>query len=130
MKSLLALLASLLLILTACKKAPDAEPDPENMHIGFWTNPIIIDSVWTYTRVNSLPDNDYGFAIVRNGLFVERKNAGFCGTPPITYAEYEGSWTKSGNILTISTKYWGGSEQYIWKIRFCDQKKLSVIRLQ
>lgn len=119
----------LLIVITGCKKAPDADPDPNNMHIGYWHDPQISDSVWTYRRASTLPIDNYGFVVVRGGLFIERKNAGFCGTPPITYTDYEGNWELSGNILVINTKYWGGSEQYRWRVKHCDNKVLSVVKL-
>jgi hypothetical protein len=120
----------LLIIILACKKTPDAHPDPQNLHIGFWHNPQLADSIWTFQRIYTFPENDYGFVMVRGGLFIERKNAGFCGTPPITYADYEGNWEKSGQILTINTKSWAGSLQYIWRIKHNDNNTLSVVKLQ
>ncbi|HMM12070.1 MAG TPA: hypothetical protein PKE03_08255 [Bacteroidales bacterium] len=130
MKTRLFFLLMLLALVCACKKVPQAEYDPANLHLGFWSHAVVNDSVWTFTRVNKLPLDDYGFVLVRNGLFVERKNAGFCGTPPITYAEYEGQWEKSGDIMTIQTRYWGGSQEYIWKIKHIDEQKFAVIKMR
>jgi len=93
---------------------------------GYWVNPQITDSVTTYERSLKLKDNDYGMAFKSGGVFVERKNSGWCGTPPISYADYEGSWTENDSIINITVGYWGGLSNYRWKLIAVDDNALTV----
>ena len=53
-------------------------------------------------RREELDEAFYGFIIGEDGSFTERKNTGWCGTPPITYGNFEGSWTAvSDSLLDI-----------------------------
>jgi hypothetical protein len=93
---------------------------------GYWVNPQITDSVTTYERSLKLKDNDYGMAFKSGGVFVERKNSGFCGTPPISYADYEGNWTENDSIINITVGYWGGLSNYRWKLISVDDNALTI----
>lgn len=78
--------------------------------VGFWTysendEP---DTILIYTRVAKLPTDEYGMCFKTDGKFIEHKNAGWCGTPPIAYDTFEGSWTQLGDTLYISAAFWGG----------------------
>lgn len=84
------------------------------------------DTVFTVDRSYSLIDNAYGFAFKSDGVFVERKNAGWCGTPPITYADFEGTWTVVDSKIIITVAYWGGTADYQWKIISIDSKELKI----
>jgi len=82
----------ILMSLMACKKSNDVAVDDSNPLKGNWINPVAKDSTIIYQRANSLNENEPGLAFEEAQTFLERKNAGFCGTPPITYADFEGSW--------------------------------------
>jgi len=90
--------------------------------IGCWTNPMYANnvdgkSIVFYERTNALPDNSGGIEFLKNGTLLERKNAGWCGTPPITYDNFSGKWEiQSNGEIKIKVAYWGGTEHRIWKI--------------
>jgi hypothetical protein len=55
----------------------------------------------------------YGFQIEKDGRYIERKINGWCGTPPVVYANYNGAWMKeSDSVLKIAVEFWGGREDY------------------
>jgi hypothetical protein len=93
---------------------------------GYWANPVYTDTSVTYTRTSFLPDNDYGFLIQERNKFVEHKNIGSCGTPPIVYGIYEGTWTMAEDTLKINVGFWGGTTSYTWLILNVDNKSLSI----
>ena len=126
--SLITLIISLFLI--ACEKEKDQINRDANLLIGSWINPQYNDSLVTYERFNSLKDNDYGFSIIYDSKFIERNNSGWCGTPPISYSDYEGNWTQNDSIIDITVGYWGGLVDYKWKIVSIDNNNLTIIRIE
>lgn len=114
-----------LFVFVACDDNNENNNSPALL-TGYWVNPQITDSVTTYERSLKLKDNDYGMAFKSGGVFVERKNSGWCGTPPISYADYEGSWTENDSIINITVGYWGGLSNYRWKLIAVDDNALTV----
>lgn len=95
--------------------------------IGTWVENRYEDDVTFLSRADSLDVSLYGFTINDNGTFIERKNAGWCGTPPITYANYEGEWEAlSDSLLEITVGYWGGTMTYQIRIVSLDQQNLGI----
>lgn len=119
-----------IIILIACEKSNEPIVNNSDKLIGYWINPVAIDTVWKYERANSLKDNDYGFAFKSGQLFVERKNAGWCGTPPISYTDFDGTWTKNDSVINITVGYWGGLADYQWKKILIDNNSLTIYRLK
>ena len=83
--------------------------------IGCWTHPVHTyhadgKRFVLYERANTLSADSESIEFLENGSLIERKNAGFCGTPPVSYANYSGNWhVQNGNII-IDVAYWGGME--------------------
>jgi hypothetical protein len=78
-------------------------------------------------RQEELQDNSYGFVIRGDGTFLERKNAGWCGTPPITYDDFEGNWVaRSDSLLDITVGYWGGVMNYQIRIVSLGEESLRI----
>lgn len=114
-----------ILLLTSCKK--DEQPKAsDTSYIGYWANPVYTDTSVTYTRSAALPKDSYGFQIADNNKFVEHKNIGSCGTPPIVYGIYEGSWTKVDDTLKITVGFWGGVTTYNWLIVKANEDQLVI----
>jgi hypothetical protein len=113
------------MLLASCKKdvQPDAGVSP---FIGYWVNPVYSDTTVTYTRSTALPHDSYGFLLSDNYKFVEHKNVGSCGTPPIVYGIYEGSWTSIEDTLKVTVGYWGGVTTYKWLIVNIEKDKLVI----
>jgi hypothetical protein len=113
-------------LLSACEKN-DTPLDGNEILIGNWINPQTNESTITYDRSLRLQDNNYGFTINQNGKFTERKNAGWCGTPPVSYADFEGNWSRNDSLMNITVGYWGGLADYKWKILSLDDKRLTIV---
>ena len=120
----------LALSIIACEKNIENSAPSMDQSIGNWFNPQYNDSIVTYERSEGLVENDYGFSINEDKTFIERKNAGWCGTPPISYADYDGTWTEKDSIIEITVGYWGGTSDYTWKMVSVDETTLIIIRLE
>jgi hypothetical protein len=115
-----------LAFLASCESDNDLKSDNSELLIGNWISPLYIDSLVQYTRAGALKEDDFGISFKSQNLLIERQNAGWCGTPPISYANYNGTWSKTGDIIDISVDFWGGKANYKWKIIALDSKTLTV----
>ena len=113
---------------TACDKTSETSTD-QNDITGYWINRQAHYKSVTFERSGALKDNEYCIEIAFDGKFTERKNSGWCGTPPIAYADFEGTWERNDSIINITVEYWGGWVDYQWKIIAIDNNKLSIIPL-
>jgi hypothetical protein len=117
MKRLALVILSALILMTGCKKIETFD----NL-IACWTNPAYADNtegktIVYYKKSKKLSTASDGVKFLRDGTLIERKNAGWCGTPPINYKDYSGKWQiQNGDEVKIDVAYWGGMEQKIWKI--------------
>ena len=95
--------------------------------VGTWVdNGYMGDTLLLY-RAGELDSQNYGFTIPEDGTFVERKNSGWCGTPPIAYDNFEGTWeVVSDSLLDITVAYWGGMMTYQIRIISVDAQELSI----
>ena len=113
-------------LITSCEKT-ETNPSLKDDIYGFWSEPDYNDSVIIFTRTLAWTDNAYGMAILPNQVFKERKNSGWCGTPPISYSDYEGSWVfLNDSILSISVGFWGGTAYYKWHIEEVTSQTLTI----
>jgi hypothetical protein len=81
-----------------------------------------------YTRSQEFAST-FCYRFNSDGTLIERKNSGWCGTPPISYADYSGNWTiLNDTLIQISVGYWGGSEKYNLDIESISSDSLQVIR--
>lgn len=130
MKNLLLLLViSSSLFFTACEADPELKSEDTESILGSWVNAEYNDSIYSFTRAAALAENEYGMTFISNNKFLERKNSGWCGTPPISYSDFTGNWTLSQSTLNISVKFWGGTAHYQWRIISVDHQKLVVKRM-
>ena len=95
--------------------------------IGVWVFSNSENGVHEYNKVSNFIVNESGIEFKKNGKVVKRQNVSFCGTPPVTYDNYPGSWTRiSDNSIAISYEYWGGSVNQNWKIVDLTDQKLKI----
>jgi hypothetical protein len=81
--------------------------------VGTWVEDRQQGDTLYLDRSGSFDQEKYGFSIHDDGTFIEHKNAGWCGTPPIAYDSFEGSWEPvSDSLLDITVAYWGGVMTY------------------
>ncbi|SHN26095.1 hypothetical protein SAMN04488057_114100 [Cyclobacterium lianum] len=92
--------------------ALEAGPIP----VGNWTNLEYQENGIALEKVDRLRENTYGYRFLGDGKLIHRANSGWCGTPPIITSDYEGTWEREGEILTLTAPYWGGTQVQKWKI--------------
>lgn len=129
MKTISLLILGLFLLFGCSKKDEVIILESEKL-VGHWSNPVLTDTVWKYERVGSLQENEYGFSFKPEKVFIERKNAGWCGTPPIVYENYNGTWSRNNSEININVGYWGGNAEYKWKIISLDDRYLTVYKVK
>ncbi len=119
----------MVLLMTGCgKELADLEPLGENSGIiGTWVRQGTEQEEVILERSPALNDSLYGFTFMENGTFIERKNAGWCGTPPITYANFDGTWNAlSDSLIEITVGYWGGMMNYQIRITSLEPGELRI----
>eukprot|EP01013_Petalomonas_cantuscygni_P043366 TRINITY_DN8129_c1_g1_i1.p1 TRINITY_DN8129_c1_g1~~TRINITY_DN8129_c1_g1_i1.p1 ORF type:complete len:139 (+),score=2.87 TRINITY_DN8129_c1_g1_i1:147-563(+) len=127
MKHYNTLFLMLLLLIVSCVDDPllsvsESGPIP----IGSWSNISYNENGMILEKVDQLQENNYGYRFLSNGTFTHRANSGFCGTPPIVTSDFEGSWTKDGDILNIQGTFWGGETVEAWQIISSDNNVLTI----
>lgn len=99
----------------------------DHLFIGYWEQSGYSDSTLIFSRRNALVEDSYGMAILKDGSFIENANSGWCGTPPISYSRYSGTWLETGkDSLLINTRYWGGAIRLRYIIQSVTEKKLEI----
>lgn len=116
---------TLLFILTSCEKENQTINQTPGSLIGCWINPQYNDSIVIYEKAPALIEG-YGFNFKYNDSLIERKNAGWCGTPPITFGDFDGTYSVNDSIITASVGYWGGTTGYTWKLLSLDNESLTL----
>ena len=95
--------------------------------IGTWIEDEYKGDTLYLQRHGAFDMEKYGFTINDDGTFIERKNSGWCGTPPIAYDNFEGNWEAvSDSLLDITVAYWGGMMTYQIRIIYLDAEELSI----
>jgi len=123
MKKKIALIFSILFLLAGCSR-DDITIDPDNLLIGVWNYSGYQDNTNTFSRSNEFID-DHCYRFSGDGTLTERKNSGWCGTPPISYSDYSGTWTVlNDTLIQIDVGYWGGTSSYRLDIEAIDKDSL------
>lgn len=106
----------LLLGILSCSEVP-TNPSVQADIIGAWIESGT-DSVYSiYQKSNGLDSNKMGWIFNTGGELIERYYGGWCATPPVFYANYEGTWNlESDRLIKIIVGYWGGIRNYSFKI--------------
>jgi hypothetical protein len=123
-KSLLAVF-SFLFICSACSK-DEIKTDPDNLLVGLWIYSGFQDNTNIFLRNTEFVDN-HCYRFNSDGTLTERKNSGWCGTPPVSYADYSGTWTIiNDTLIQINVGYWGGTTSYMLDIEAVDSNSLKT----
>lgn len=127
MKKMIFLMAMVLLL--SCEKEL-MEMDALGANVGIvgtWVGEGYQGDTTLLKRAGKLSETNYGFTINEDGSFIERKNSGWCGTPPIAYANYDGRWEAvSDSLLNITVGYWGGMMTYQIRIVSLQGEDLAI----
>ncbi len=105
----------------------EVKPLYDDPIIGIWTFSDYLENKEVYMRSESFIDNHcYNFK--PDGTLIERKNSGFCGTPPINYENYNGTWASvNDTVILINVGYWEGTTSYYLDIETINAEKLELI---
>jgi hypothetical protein len=116
------------LFLYSCSK-DEIKIEPDNLLIGIWNYSDYQDNASIFTRSQEFVDN-HCYRFNSDGTLTERKNSGWCGTPPISYADYPGTWNfLNDTLIQINVGYWGGSTSYRLDIESISSKSLKVVTI-
>lgn len=121
-------LVSIVMLISCSDDMQEAKMLGENADIvGTWIENGYEDDVTLLERSAELDLTKYGFIISGDGTFTERKNTGWCATPPISYDNFDGHWVAlSDSLLEITVGYWGGTMTYQIRIVFLDHEELGI----
>jgi hypothetical protein len=129
MKAILKTILVLVLVATiGCSQDETIPIDESNKLIGHWINPVYTDAEIQLTRARSLKSDAYGMSFLAESQCVER-SSGWCGTPPLTFSDFEGSWTKTDSVLIVTINNGIGLQDVKWKIKTLDDKTLIMERM-
>ncbi len=128
MKKWLGMILSVVFLASCAEMYKPSEMLGENEEIvGTWVEESLEDQVTRLQRAENLAQDKYGFIIREDGTFIERKNATWCGTPPLSYDNFEGTWEAlSDSLLDITVGYWGGTITYQMRIVSLDEQYLRI----
>ncbi len=113
------------LLLLACQSNTDIDINSENLLIGNWVNPSYENESITFQRAASLKKNAPGVSFQKNSVFIER-TSGWCGTPPLTFYDEQGTWETQDSLILITNENFPGN--FNWRIISLDNKQLIVKR--
>jgi hypothetical protein len=108
--------------LLGCEKDEVVAPKNTSKLIGCWVTPQYEESsngntIVLYQRANALSENNAGIQFLNDKALIERKNTGWCGTPPIAYGNFDGKYQwENDSTIVIDVAFWGGTEQQTWNI--------------
>ncbi len=129
MKKISLIMIAVVTILLSCNK-DEIKIDSDNLLLGIWTYSGYQNDAVVYTRSDGFTDSPC-YKFKSDGTLLERKNSGWCGTPPVSYSDYDGSWSViNDTIVEIKSAYWGGEITYRLDIESLTADALKVITLQ
>jgi hypothetical protein len=115
--------------LNSCSK-DDSKIDPDNLLLGTWNYSTYLEDAAVFTRSDAFTDN-HCYRFKSDGTLTERKNSGWCGTPPVSYADYNGTWTIiNDTLINVNVGYWGGNTSYKLDIEKIDESALVIRQVQ
>ncbi|WP_405610135.1 hypothetical protein [Polaribacter sp. Asnod1-A03] len=87
--------------------------DKDNLLLGNWVKPVYNEEVTTFKRGESLPNEGYGISFNQQNIYTER-TSGWCGTPPLSYFNTEGTFQLENEIINISKQSF--PTNFAWRI--------------
>ncbi len=75
-----------------------------------WVQEDYDQNGFRYKSASSFESDKPGIEFLKDGSLIKRQNAGWCGTPPISYDNFDGKWERiSDNEIKIEHRFWGGT---------------------
>jgi hypothetical protein len=104
--------------------------DSDNPFIGVWNFSDYENDIEVFKSSQEFSDC-HCYKFNSGGTLVERKNSGWCGTPPVSYADYQGTWEiLNDTLIKINVGYWGGSTTYKLDIESVSSETLRISTIQ
>ena len=131
MKTILKTVLLFVLVATiGCSQENEVTPiNTSDKLMGHWVDPIYSGSELQLTRASSLKNNEFGISLLEKTQCVER-SSGWCGTPPLSFMDFKGTYTKNDSIITISIDNGlNGTQNIRWIIKTLDDKTLIMERI-
>ncbi|MFY0671920.1 MAG: hypothetical protein JXQ87_00865 [Bacteroidia bacterium] len=93
---------------------------------GTWVQTHYASGKYEFTRSKTFLRQNPGLRFNKNGAMVSRANASWCGTPPITYNNYSGSYSINEKDSTIHAIYdfWGGKVDQVFLVKLIGKSEL------
>lgn len=120
---------SLLALIAASCSKEKIKINPDNLLIGVW------DFSRSDTDINIF-SRSYHFAQAHcyefnaDGTLTERNYSGWCATPPVSYSDYNGTWSVvNDTLIEITVAYWGGMTHYKLNIVSVSVDSLKMIHM-
>lgn len=111
-------------LLIACDNSLSSE---ENFLIGTWVDNGYNNDVRVLKISKEFSDDLGGYRFNPDHTLIDRKNVGWCGTPPVSYGNYDGVWEITAeNELEIISEYWGGIDTLHYEIVKISQSELHL----
>jgi hypothetical protein len=112
-------------LLCSCSKN-EIKIDQNNLLIGTWNYAGYQNNASIYARSLDF-SNTHCYEFSSDGTLVERNISGWCATPPVSYDNYDGTWTiLDDSIIQIHVEYWGGMRTYRLDINSVTQDTLKI----
>ncbi len=124
------LFLSLFFVLNSCVENDILTLEAGEFPLGSWTVSDWQENGFTLERADPLPENTMGYVFRRNGKLVNRTYSGWCATPPVVMADFDGKWRLQGEVLILEMRFWGGTIFEEWKILGSDPQSVTIERLK
>ncbi len=134
MRNYIKLLLVLTITFSACNQEDVIPIDPNDMIIGSWIAPEYASNDSTYSisykRASALQGNKPGISFLANAVYVNR-NSGWCGTPPLSYFDYQGTWSQNKSTISLSMEqYSPDQDKDRWNIVLLDDNNLTLEKIK
>lgn len=123
----LVLLIAFVAFLASCTKDETVSYNENQLLLGNWSFVKSEEGLETYQRTQTLKSESYGVTFKENNTFIMR-TAGWCGTPPLSYSDIEGSYQTQDTSIDVKMEYYPGN--FGWEIVSLDSIKLVVSKKQ
>ncbi len=109
----------------SCSSSDPAIPGASSIDGAWGLQSIDLDDgVRIYSRLDSLSGDQDGYLFGSDGV-LQVRNAGPCGTPPLTFSNYEGSWAEQAlNHLVLMHDLAGELREFSLVILSLDEHEL------
>jgi hypothetical protein len=128
MKKNFLFLIFIIILISSCAK-DEIKFDPDNPLIGIWDYSGQEENVTLFIRSREL-SNSFCYRFNADGTLIERNISGFCGTPPVSYTNYQGNWTLlNDTLIKVDVIYYDGKRSYNLDIEAVDANTLKVVTI-